>query len=94
MTPAEKLSRSKPRRTRKPTNHPRVWDCGIRAERERLRLSLGEVADAVGMSKCGLWQVENGSDPMLTTAAKLAEFFGKRIDELWRKTTGDSNGRD
>lgn len=84
MTPAEKLSQSKPSKTLKPTNHPRVWRCAVRSERERLRLSLDEVAEAVGMSKCGLWQVERGSDPMLTTAWKLAAFFGMPIDDLWK----------
>lgn len=85
MTPAETLSQSKPRPTRKPTTHPVVWQCSVREERERLRLSCREVADAVGMSYVGYWQVERGSDPKLTTAWKLAEFFGKPIDELWRK---------
>ncbi len=85
MPPAEKLSQSKPRPTRKPTNHPKAWACAVRTERERLRLSLDEVAKHVGMSKCGLWQVESGSDPMLTTAWKLAAFFGKRIEELWNR---------
>jgi transcriptional regulator with XRE-family HTH domain len=84
MTPAEQLSQAKPRRTRKLTNHPRVWQCAVRRERERLRLSLDEVSEAVGMSKCGLWQVERGSDPMLTTAWKLAHFFGFPIADLWK----------
>jgi len=29
MTPAEKLSQSKPRKARKPTNHPKVWTCAV-----------------------------------------------------------------
>lgn len=84
MTPAEQLSRSKPRRTRKPTNHPCVWQCTVRDERERLRLSIRDVSEAVGLCTTAVWQIERGSDPQLTTAWKLAEFFGKPIAELWQ----------
>lgn len=86
MTPAEKLAAEKPWRPA-PRNHvkPRktVWKCGLRAAREKLRISLRDVAKACGISVTALWQIEMGTDPMLTTATKLAAFFGMRIDELW-----------
>ena len=86
MTPAEKLSKSKPRRKlgTKPYERKAPWNCGITSLRHALRISLDDVATAVGISKTALWQIEHGTDPMLTTAAKLATFFGRSIEEIWK----------
>lgn len=86
MTPAEKLAKSKPRRKLRAKPHQRTspWDCGITALRHELRISLDDVAKAVEISKTALWQIEHGTDPMLTTAAKLAAFFGRTVEQLWR----------
>lgn len=86
MTPAEELSRNKPWRRPGRNNVPqrrKVWDCRVRACRELLRLSLRDVAMATSLSIAALWQVEMGGDVMLTTATKLAIFFGKTVAELW-----------
>lgn len=84
MTPAERLSVKKPvRKLKAPTAG--VFICRIRALREPLRLTVRDVATAVGMSSAGLHAIENGSDPMLSTALKLAEFFGRDICEIWTK---------
>lgn len=86
MTPAEQLAKSKQRK-RSPRNTvaPRrpIWVCRLREMREALNLSLRDVADAVGMSNPGLWAVEHGGETSLTTATKLAEFFGCTIQDLW-----------
>ena len=86
MTPAEKLASKKPRQ-RAPRNHVPtrrvVWSCQIRELREALRMSIRDTAQAVGMSVSALWQIEMGGDLVLTTARKLAEFFGRTTDELW-----------
>ena len=86
MTPAEKLAAQKQRK-RPPRNTVKrpnpVWVCRVREVRESFHLSLRDVADAIGMSNPGLFAIEHGSDPMLTTAYKLAEFFGMSIPELW-----------
>lgn len=88
MTPAEKLA-AKVKAERKPRNRKpvrqKVWNSNLRAYRERLELSLDQVAAAVGLSKTALWQLENGTDPMLTTARRLADFFGVDVWGLWRK---------
>lgn len=90
MTPAEKLSKAKPWR-RDPRNKgsgaPRkvFWVCRIRDRREALRLSLRDVAGAVRLSVTALHQIEHGTDPQLTTARRLAEFFGCGVEELWPK---------
>lgn len=91
LTPAEKLAAKKPWR-RPPRNGtpPRrvVWDCKVRTLREALRISLRDVAKGCGLSVTALWQIEMGSDPMLTTAAKLAEFFGRPVADLWPARRG------
>lgn len=80
---AETVRRDHPPRNQKQLRKA-VWDCKIRVERERLKLTLDDVAEAVGITKSGLSKVERGSDPMLTTATKLATFYGMTIDQLWR----------
>ena len=55
----------------------------IRACRESRRLSLDELAERIGMSKTGLWQIEAGkSEPMARTVMKLSLFFGVTTDYL------------
>jgi DNA-binding XRE family transcriptional regulator len=87
LSPAEKLAVTKPQR-RTPscsvkTKSPPVWTCKMRRVRETLRLSLKDVAAGVGMTVSGIWQIEHGGDPLLTTARKLADFFGVDVWELW-----------
>lgn len=95
MTPAEHLAstktRQRPRRNEcVKMRHAPVWSCRVREVRERLNLSLADVAKAVGLSVTGLFQVEHGGDPMLSTASKLAAFFGKRVEFLWPERTQDN----
>jgi DNA-binding XRE family transcriptional regulator len=86
VTPAEQLAAAKPRK-RQPRNvvavRKRVWGCRVRGYRERLNLSLRDVARAVGLSVTALHQIEHGTDPQLTTARRLAVFFGCTEQELW-----------
>jgi DNA-binding XRE family transcriptional regulator len=87
MTPAEKLaSKRRPRKSRGNVNpvRKRVWNCSLRAVRQSLSLAIHEVAKATGMSVAGLSEIERGTDPMLSSATKLAAFYGKTVDELWR----------
>lgn len=87
MTPAEKLSRKKPWR-RAPRNRVDIngydfKDCSLRAIREGLRLSMKDVAAAVCLSPSSYWHIEHGRDLCLTTARRIAVFFGKSVDEIW-----------
>ena len=87
-SPAEQLAKTKQRRKprrlgQNSDGHHRVWNCKIADLRESLGLSIRDVAEACGFSTAGLWQIEHGTDPMLTSAARLAEFYGKRVHELW-----------
>jgi DNA-binding XRE family transcriptional regulator len=83
LSPAERLAAKRPRR-RAPRNgktvRKLVWLCNLRDRRERLRLTLDAVAEAVKLSKTALWHLEQGTDPLLTTARKLAAFYGTTTD--------------
>lgn len=93
-TPAQLLAATKtakPSRPIKPNaSRKSPWNCCLRRLREKLGLSLDDVAKAVGMSKAGYWELEKGGDPMLTTAHKLSEFFGKVTCDIWRLRDTDS----
>jgi transcriptional regulator with XRE-family HTH domain len=53
----------------------------IRKAREIAGLTLAALAKKCGMSKAGLWQVEQGrSEPGLTTAAKIAKALDVSLD--------------
>lgn len=87
-TPAQLLAASKTAKPSRPINPnsscKSPWNCCLRRLREELGLSLDDVANAVGMSKAGYWGLEQGGDPMLTTAHKLCKFFGKVSCDIWR----------
>ncbi len=95
MTPAEKAAAAKPPRKNGPLPKERSkrrypWDCLVRAMRISLRLAMRDVAKGCGLSIAGLSEIERGTDPQLTTARKLATFFGKTIEEIWPQLRGDS----
>lgn len=89
MTPAEKLAKLKPWR-REPRNRAVYerkvsWpNNGLREIREALRLSLRDAAKAIGLSVNSYWHIENGGDLVLTNAVRIAAFYGKRTDEIWK----------
>ncbi len=83
MTPAEKLSAEKGATLRPRLRRDPVWACAVRTVRTALGLTLHEAARGSGVSVAALWQIERGIDPQLTTARRLAEFFGKPVEELW-----------
>ena len=77
----KKAWRRKPRN--KSTRKAGLWECQLRKKREGLRLSMRDVAGALGLSVTGYWQIEHGGDPMLSTALKIADFFGCSVPDLW-----------
>lgn len=89
MTPAEKLASSRPRkrapRNLKPYKRKVSWRCHCREVRMGLRLSFDEVVKALKLSRTAYWQIEKGGDPMLTTALRIAAFYGKPVTDLWSK---------
>jgi len=89
MTPAEKLAQTRPRKRPRRNASARVpvLVCKVRDVRESLNLSLNETAKAIGMSVSGLHVIEHGADTQMTTAKKIAKFYGKTISELWPDST-------
>lgn len=89
MTPAEKVAATKRHKSQRPIvarfglarKYP--WKCRIRDARLALRLSLRDVATGAKLSIAGLSEIERGTDPRLTTARRLAVFFGSTVEQLW-----------
>lgn len=86
MTPAERVAKRKKPSPRAPWGTKEFvgkWQCGLRACRQSLGLTLADVSAAVGLSIAGLQRIEVGIDPILSNARKLADFYGKSVEELW-----------
>lgn len=62
----------------------------IREIREARRLSMEDVAKAVGVD---FFHIEHGLVPKLATARRLADFFGKTVEELWPERAGKRGKR-
>lgn len=88
MSPAKKLSmkvsRTRSKKKQKSLPRKKVFDCAIYEIRIRYNLTIRQVADAVQMSVAGVHAIERGSDPMLSTVFKLSEFFGMRVEDIWK----------
>jgi DNA-binding XRE family transcriptional regulator len=84
-SPAKLLAAAKPVKVdcRPKINSVPKWKCSIRKRRTVLGLHLTEVAKAVGLSDGVVSLLERGRDVRLTTAKRLADFFGCTIEELW-----------
>lgn len=58
--------------------------CHAREWREYRELTLLEVGKAIGMQKAGVGKIERGLvDPPLSTAMRLASFYGCDVNDLW-----------
>lgn len=62
---------------------PMIWKCKLGEKRFGLNLTLREIEAGCGVSSAVLCAIEHGTDPQLTTATKIAEFFGCTIKEMW-----------
>lgn len=83
MTPAQRLAAKKPARKAKPPPGKPIMKCTMRLVRMSLHLSLRDVSEEIGMAVANIHRIELGGEVQLTTARKLAKFYGKSIDELW-----------
>jgi DNA-binding XRE family transcriptional regulator len=84
-SPAIRLAKTLPRRKYGTGSSAvkEVWHCLLYERRTEIGLTLQAVAEAIGMSKTGLFAIEHGGDPQLTSAMKLAKFFAVPVEELW-----------
>ncbi len=90
-SPAELMAARKAKRKPKAAcqtvrNYP--WKCLVRQYRTKNNLTSKEVAKAVGLSASGYFELENGQDPMLSTAKRIAAFFGVKVEVLWPQWKG------
>lgn len=59
-------------------------DNEIRVCRARRRITQGELAEALGVSRQTIISIENGRyDPSLDLAFRLADYFGMSIEEMF-----------
>lgn len=93
-TPAQLLARKKkqdpdsmPRKSYGKAKWRPTWDVTLELEhlRHSLDLTLREVADATDMSESQYWRIEQGGDLLVTSALRIASFYGRTVEEIWCK---------
>lgn len=88
MTPAEKLAAKKkaapqlPKLSMSLRSAPWAGNPLLKL-REGLKLSTRAVADSVGLSPAAYWLIEQGADLKLTSALRIAAFYGLDVAEIW-----------
>ncbi|HEX6457097.1 MAG TPA: helix-turn-helix domain-containing protein [Solirubrobacterales bacterium] len=55
----------------------------LRVAREDRDLSQGALAERAGVDRRTVIRTEQGTEPLVTTAIKLARGVGKRVEDLW-----------
>jgi len=90
-TPAEKIAKAKNAKSKPPygsrrlARRPRVFPKNIlRQTREAHNLTQRDVSTGSGVNIATVADAEVGFQVNLTTALKLAAFYGKSIEELWQ----------
>ena len=69
---------------------PVRWSNCLKGLREQYGLSLAAVAQSVGVSSAGMLYLERGtSDPTLSTALTISQFFGVPITQIWTQWRGE-----
>ena len=87
MTPALKMANEKALKPHKGKREA-VWYCGLNEMRNKLRLTLRDVEKGTGVSNATICHMEQGADPTLSNARKVADFFGVKIDDIWPNLIG------
>jgi putative transcriptional regulator len=65
----------------------------IRVLRAEKRWSQAELAERVGVSRNSINSVENGKfDPSLPLAFRIADAFGLKVEEVFLRGGGDTEG--
>jgi DNA-binding XRE family transcriptional regulator len=66
--------------------------CAMRAVRNAIGLSLDHVSGELKISKATLSEIENGGNPTVLNVLRLAQFYGRSVEELWSINEGASDG--
>lgn len=83
-SPAEKLAEKKAAAKKPSMGRKVVFDKVLLQDlRTVLGLSLRDVERATGVSNCSILDAERGSELSLSSALKLAQFYGKSVEEIW-----------
>lgn len=85
MTPAERYASAKVQGEnahRKPLEN-RVWVCKLREIRDRVGLTLDDVAEALDLTRSLVHRLEHGHETTLAHARRVAAFFGVTVEEMW-----------
>lgn len=92
LSPAELASKNKTKRVRGlggGTNGRKVtWNCKLGEKRFALNLTLRDIEAGADVSSAVLCAIEHGTDPQLTTARRIAKFFGCSVEEMWPELAG------
>lgn len=90
-SPAEVLAMKKKRnpickRRQKREVYKYPWVCKLRLHRKRLKLSMNDVVKGIGRKGSESWlcMVEKGWEVRLSSAMRLAKFFGASVEALWK----------
>lgn len=62
---------------------PIAWECNLKAIREKRGLTAKALAKLAYVSYAGIRQLEDGGDPRLTTAHRIASVLGLKISQIW-----------
>lgn len=55
----------------------------LRAAREERGVSQRQLAKDTGLDRRTIIRTEQGTEPLVTTAIKLAQGVGKKVEDLW-----------
>lgn len=58
-------------------------NCNLKQMRKAAQLTFDDLADATGLSKGNLHAIENGQEPRMRTAHRIAAVFGCTVEDIW-----------
>jgi DNA-binding XRE family transcriptional regulator len=93
LSPAERLAEqldAVPKPATPPQSGPVI--CAMRAVRNAIGLTMDQVSATVKISKATLSEIENGGNPTILNVLRLAQFYGRAVEELWTINEGKSDG--
>lgn len=64
-----------------------IWDCSSQLEAMRESKGLSQIAFAkiVGVAHSAYWRIENGGEVKMSTAFKIAQFYGVDVGQIWNR---------
>ena len=64
-----------------------IWDCSSQLESMRELTGLSQLAFAkrIGVAHSAYWRIENGGDVKMSTAFKIAQFYGVTVGQIWNR---------